>query len=159
MLEFLHQHAKALQGLPSNEAKPVRDNRKRHHSNHDSGNYDSKRFKAESNENKSLEEKRDFKTCRVCNEQHPVIHCTTFKSIGTLAECKRTANKHQLCYNCLKPYHSAKEFYGDGCKRCDGAKHNSLLCPKNPKFQTVNSVSVRKEKNSNNNKKYPGRRQ
>lgn len=107
MLNFLDQHAKALQGPQLIENMPVKDNQKRHHSNHDSENFDSKRLKTDPNESKG--EKRDYKKCRVCTELHPVIHCATFKGIETITERRSVANKHELCYNCLRPYHSAKE--------------------------------------------------
>lgn len=157
MLNFLDQHAKALQGLQLTENNFTKDNRKRHHSNHDSENLNFKRLRIESSGSKDKFEKRDFKTCRVCKEAHPVIHCAKYKKIETLNERRNVANKHELCYNCLRPYHSAKECYADGCKRCDGAKHNSLLCPKNPLMKSVNSTGFNKEKSVN--KKHQSRKQ
>lgn len=155
MLNFLDQHAKALQGVQLNDNNFAKDNRKRNHNDRDSRNDDSKRFKTNSNEFKKTGEARDFKTCRVCKEIHPVIHCPAFKKIEYLNERKSVANKGGLCYNCLKPYHSAKECFLDGCKSCDGAKHNSLLCPKNPTIKVTNSTEHKK--GNWNNRKFPNK--
>lgn len=146
MLNFLDQHAKALQGANLSDNKQNKDSRKRMHSSHEERNFDAKRNKFESS-NESKKEIRDFKTCRVCRSTHPVIHCDTFKKIEPVSERKNVARKHELCFNCLKPYHSAKECFAEGCRRCNGAKHNSLLCEKNPLTKLAHLAVTKSEKN------------
>lgn len=145
MLNFLDQHAKALQGVQQIGNKLEKDNRKRTYNDYDK-NSNSKRMKLESNESMNTNEKCDIPKCRVCNGAHPVIHCAKFKKIEKISERKAEATKHELCYNCLKPFHSARECFADGCKRCDGTKHNSLLCPRNPLNKLVNSANVKNGK-------------
>ena len=75
-------------------------------------------------------ESSDFKrkACDVCQEQHPVWRCDTFKKL-TIDKRKEAVVQHKLCINCLRSDHDVtkcdKQSY---CRAPDcTVKHNSLL--------------------------------
>lgn len=142
MLEFLDWQAKALAATESKD-KP-KDNRKRFGQNDDQK-FDSKKMKFEKNSSNNSNEKRDYNSCRVCKGSHKVIHCDSFKKLN-LSQRKKSARENELCFNCLKPFHSANDCKADACKRCD-IKHNALLCAKSPmNASAVNSIQKKQSK-------------
>lgn len=143
LLEFLDKQAKASQGIQYHEHKNQKDNRKRHG---DDKHFDSKRARHESSKEKDdSNDKKDYKTCRVCKEIHPVIRCPKFKEMN-MNERKKIVREKELCFNCLKPYHNSKECFSNECHRCN-VKHNMLLCPKSPANEkSVNSVQLKSKK-------------
>lgn len=77
--------------------------------------------------------------CQECKVPHFMWHCTTFKS-WTLDKRIRMINEWGLCPCCLQAKHAAADCSAPGCKRCDMAKHNNMLCPRHMVFR-VNAVS------------------
>ena len=72
----------------------------------------------------------DFKrkSCDVCQEQHPVWRCDTFKKL-TIDKRKEAVVKHKLCINCLMSGHNVINCVKQAfCRVSDcTAKHNKLL--------------------------------
>ena len=67
--------------------------------------------------NKELEKKppSTAKACVICKSKHPVVYCPVFKS-KHLQERRKLAWKQELCFNCLKTNHQAKNC--PSTKRC-----------------------------------------
>ena len=147
MLSFLDKQARAAQNTffrssvfsPSTlENKKSNDQRKRgFYEAKSDERADAKRFKP----NSANGDKSDRK-CKVCKSGvHPVHKCEKFRKMS-LADRRKSAREHGLCYNCLNPSHSSKECKSSTCRRCEKKKHNSLLCPENPLNQSVNVAQV-----------------
>ncbi|XP_024889729.1 uncharacterized protein LOC112466077 [Temnothorax curvispinosus] len=67
----------------------------------------------------------DSKGCIICQGQHALYSCNTFKSLST-SDRRKEVKRHQLCFNCLRADHMANRCIAGGCKQC-GKKHNTLL--------------------------------
>lgn len=68
--------------------------------------------------------------CIICKENHYIYVCGKFlkSSLGTR---RQLVKSHNLCHNCLKVGHMAKDCKSKECQRCN-VKHNRLLCNENP---------------------------
>lgn len=142
LLDFLDKQAKALIGSRLIEQEGAT-NRKR--PNHfDDRRNDAKRAKFESTPERKDVGKPNKNECRCCKEKHALIHCAKFKKLS-LSERKKLVRDHELCLNCLKPFHMAKDCYAGACVRCQ-VKHNTLLCHENPMNKSVNTVQVQSKK-------------
>lgn len=135
MLKFLDHQASALGNHSSNESKPVQENAKRPWPNKNDS--DKKRFKPNTEKSSGTKFHENDK-CSVCKEIHTVFHCETFRK-KNLTTRKKTARELNLCFNCLRPSHTAAECKSKPCSRCN-KKHNSLLCNENPLNHSVNAV-------------------
>ena len=68
----------------------------------------------------------DQRKCVMCSEAHNIVDCKQFQA-NCVAERSNFAFKHGLCYNCLIPYHMARDCRKPPlCKHCN-KKHSSLL--------------------------------
>lgn len=151
MLNFLDIQAKALMGVQFVEKRSAMKEKKSN-----SSNYERKsNLKPISNEKWSKsEEKKPTGAikCKLCNEaQHWLYRCDKFKKLN-VPDRKRIVREHELCNNCLKPFHRSKECFAKACQRCD-LKHNSLLCPENPQNKVVTSVHTKGNEISKKNYK------
>lgn len=65
--------------------------------------------------------------CIVCNDHHPLYQCATFAKL--IPEDKeKEVRQHQLCRNCLRRGHQARDCSSTStCRHCRG-RHHSLLC-------------------------------
>lgn len=147
MLNFLDRQAKALTGAQFVERKSNFDNRKRF-SNEREHHHEKKKFRmekepAKEDNNKTIPKFEPIE-CKLCKgEQHPLIRCLKFKTMN-LAARKKFVREHQLCNNCLRPAHFSKDCHANACFRCN-IKHNSLICPENPKNKIVATVQFAKD--------------
>lgn len=158
MLKFLDSQAKAISGVHFFESKGTK-SLKKYNASRNSGSFERKPnlkriglSKPNENSGKSSE---NPKMCKLCAEPfHQLFRCEKFKGMNVL-ERKRVVRDHELCNNCLKPFHVSKDCFGKPCLRCD-KKHNSLLCPENPQNQLVSSIQLNshKQKNKKNVKQY-----
>lgn len=64
-------------------------------------------------------------SCIICNENHRIYDCSTFKSKG-IDDRMNDVTKYKLCINCLRQGHPAAECRMGPCRECK-RKHNSLL--------------------------------
>nr|XP_029734311.1 uncharacterized protein LOC115269623 [Aedes albopictus] len=65
--------------------------------------------------------------CIVCSDHHPLYLCTTFAKLP-IDEKEKEVRRHQLCRNCLRKGHHAKECSSStNCRKCRG-RHHSQLC-------------------------------
>ena len=137
MLEFLDRQAKAtvLSHHSSN------DNRKRASTSRDGGSAP-KQAKPNVPSASHSGAKTNVRLCKVCNANHAVHQCSTFRKMN-FSERKKCAREKELCFNCLSPSHTSRECQSSSCRRCPGKKHNSLLCNENPLNRSVNQVSVK----------------
>lgn len=158
LLAFLDKQAKALFGTSlNNEQRALKENKKRASDNfHNKENTNNvQKFKPNNyfKEKKSEPEpSHNNFMCKICNkEKHPVYKCPSFLKM-TLNERKQAAKEHVLCRNCLKSSHFYKDCNSGACLRCN-IKHNSLLCPDNPKNHTVTNVNIQTKPRANKENK------
>lgn len=74
------------------------------------------------------------KKCMICQGRHKMYRCNTMLRAGILERWYIALSKG-VCLHCLYPRHSSftcKEL--GACNRC-GKRHNSILCPSNPRNQ------------------------
>lgn len=77
--------------------------------------------------------------CRECKVPHFMWHCPAFK-LWPLDKRIKMVAEWGLCPCCLVAKHAAADCAVPGCKRCDMAPHNNMLCPRHMVFR-VNAVS------------------
>ena len=81
------------------------------------------------------------KHCLYCkSNEHLIYRCNTFvgKPVDYRRQYARTSN---LCYNCLKKGHGARECSSKyNCSHCKLKGHHTLLCKKNDVTQSVRDV-------------------
>lgn len=101
-----------------------------------------KRFRGASNASGHKRESAnsDPPMCRECKEPHFLWHCKVFKGWPLDNRVKKVA-EWGLCPCCLLGQHLAATCTVSGCKRCDMAKHNNMLCPRHLVFR-VNMLSA-----------------
>lgn len=101
-----------------------------------------KRFRGVSNTGGHKRESThsDPPMCRECKEPHFLWHCKVFKGWPLDNRVKKVA-EWGLCPCCLVGQHLAATCLASGCKRCDMAKHNNMLCPRHLVFR-VNMISA-----------------
>lgn len=67
----------------------------------------------------------NYSRCAFCRQAHPVCKCESFLAL-TPKQRFDWARKAQICLNCLKGSHLAKDCNGGSCRRCS-KKHHTLL--------------------------------
>lgn len=66
--------------------------------------------------------------CLVCPDSHPLYQCNKFSKMN-IEEKEKEIRRHQLCRNCLRKGHPAKECPSSStCRRCRG-HHHTQICP------------------------------
>lgn len=90
--------------------------------------------------------------CHKCKGEHLIYQCPEFAAMADVKQREAEAARLNLCANCLRFGHSLADCKGEGCRECQGAKHNRLLCPK-PRAQKRDNQRVnfasKKQKKSN----------
>ncbi|XP_055542986.1 uncharacterized protein LOC129728564 [Wyeomyia smithii] len=73
-------------------------------------------------------------TCGKCSKDHPVYQCESFKAMDLSARRELVVSS-KLCYNCLRPSHTAKRCTSKSVCRTPNCKqrHHTLLCRKDAK--------------------------
>lgn len=151
LLAFVDNQAKAMFAANSALSK---DNRKRSSNDKEQSTDKKPRF-SEGNKKSEPGNEHQFKPCPQCKGKHALYSCDDFKS-KKLYERKRFVKDNKVCPNCLNSTHDVKECKRNQCYRCE-TKHNSLLCPENPrnkefltnfsaKFEKKNQVKKSKKK-------------
>ena len=75
---------------------------------------------------KSLVSSVNKSKCLLCNESHPLYHCSNFKTL-TVGKRKEFAKTQRCCYNCLGKGHFPRSCLSNRrCNLCHG-KHHTLL--------------------------------
>lgn len=65
--------------------------------------------------------------CVICNEHHPLYLCQSFSKLD-LEGKEREVRRHQLCRNCLRKGHQARDCPSSStCRKCR-SRHHSQLC-------------------------------
>lgn len=147
---FLEKKIQALRNCPTistEHKKPssAESGSKRSHDNfhHDHG--QRKRFKPENPKIKEENVSNPPPSCFTCvDKRHLPWHCQKFRSLAVPARLE-LISKAGLCPCCLIAKHSSSGCGREGCRRCDGAKHNSLLCPK---YTVLRTNHIRKGRSS-----------
>lgn len=153
MLKFLDVQAKALMGVQFVESRGTINEKKKSFSTFERKDK-VKSFSREKGETPKLKEEKSVEQskCKVCNEdKHWLYKCDKFKKMN-VPERKRVVREHELCNNCLKPFHKSKECFAKACARCD-IKHNSLLCPENPLNKVVTNAQFKQDNDGSKNTK------
>lgn len=151
-LGFLDRHARALTTIQSETKKSSGSNEERKRIVvAEQAKFNVKRAKFD-NESKQSESPK----CAMCQESHTIYKCAKFLGLN-LSKRGQFVKVNDLCLNCLKSGHLAKDCRGKECIRCN-VKHSSYLCKENPlnkqsastpaKAQTV-TRSGRKSKPTN----------
>ncbi|XP_065078147.1 uncharacterized protein LOC135701316 [Ochlerotatus camptorhynchus] len=64
--------------------------------------------------------------CVACSDHHPLYQCMVFSKLSA-EEKDREVRRHQLCRNCLRKGHMAKECPSSStCRKCRGHHHTQL---------------------------------
>lgn len=70
--------------------------------------------------------------CVVCSEHHPLYLCQTFSKLEVGAK-EKEVRRHQLCRNCLRKGHQARDCSSSStCRKCKGHHHTQLCTSENP---------------------------
>lgn len=96
-----------------------------------------KRFKhdRDSNSKHKSENQSDKPVCLLCvDKRHFLWHCVKFRALA-LTERVERVKEWKICPCCLIKKHSSDNCEQTGCPRCDGAKHNNMMCPKYTVFR------------------------
>lgn len=64
-------------------------------------------------------------SCPICNAAHNIYHYEEFIKLPVQSKISKV-QKHQLCFNCLRPNHQNKDCTSGNCRKCQ-KKHNTLL--------------------------------
>lgn len=66
------------------------------------------------------------RSCLICKDNHTLCHCKEFTKMEPTERCEYV-KKHQLCFNCLAPGHSARKCrLNMSCRICH-KRHHSLV--------------------------------
>ncbi|XP_058446192.1 uncharacterized protein LOC131427220 [Malaya genurostris] len=67
--------------------------------------------------------------CVKCSKDHPIYHCERFKEMDVVAR-RELAQSSRLCFNCLRPSHTAKKCSSKSVCRISDCqqRHHTLLC-------------------------------
>nr|XP_029723849.1 uncharacterized protein LOC115264316 [Aedes albopictus] len=70
----------------------------------------------------------NYRKCLVCSDHHPLYLCAVFSKM-TIEDKEKDVRRHQLCRNCLRKGHQARECPSSStCRKCR-SRHHTLLCP------------------------------
>lgn len=90
---------------------------------------------------------------KMCTDAHHLWECQSFKS-APIKKRTELVDQWGLCRTCLKVHEKGLCKFR-GCKACDGALHNSLLCPQGPRaIAQVNMIA--RQKAQRNAKSFQG---
>lgn len=156
---FLEKKVQALRNRTSATSEPKKESNgepsssnKRSHDGSDHHNHKDKRQKlhnAQQSKTKT-EHQSDKPSCLLCKDKfHFLWHCTKFRTMDLNTRIEQV-NSWKLCPCCLLKKHSSDQCSVAGCSRCDGAKHNNMLCPKHTVFRTLH-LSTRRRRRRNGN--------
>lgn len=100
-----------------------------------------KKFKTET---RTLTVNRFQQGCAACRGDHALSYCNRYKE-KALEDKLKMVKRFSLCYNCLKPNHTADQCHGRGCLKCDGRHHTSIHREKRarPGYPNSDSSKVR----------------
>ncbi|XP_062713979.1 uncharacterized protein LOC134290792 [Aedes albopictus] len=69
----------------------------------------------------------NYRKCLVCSDHHPLYLCAVFSKM-TIEDKEKDVRRHQLCRNCLRKGHHARECSSSStCRKCR-SRHHTLLC-------------------------------
>ncbi|XP_055527692.1 uncharacterized protein LOC129720263 [Wyeomyia smithii] len=70
---------------------------------------------------------KGFRGCIVCSGQHTLYQCSSFSQMS-VSEKEQLVRRNQLCRNCLRRGHMAKDCSSESsCRKCQG-RHHTQLC-------------------------------
>lgn len=102
--------------------------------------YNNKTFKGSHTKTfASMNQPRQNYVCVICNENHKIYDCPTFKA-KNIEEKLADVATYKLCPNCLRQGHPLKECRMGPCRECK-MKHNSLLHPVNSENVISNNAA------------------
>lgn len=152
---FLEKKIQALRNRPaaSTEQKHVTNgghsgSNKRHHGNRASYEHKGKRFKRDKDSNfkHKSENQLEKPICVLCEgRRHFLWQCPKFRAMA-LAERVQRVESWKVCPCCLIKKHPSDACESSGCARCEGTKHNNMMCPR---YTVFNANHVRKGHNQN----------
>lgn len=87
--------------------------------------------KTKRSKSKAKRQPKAIHYCFYCAEIHYMFRCPAFKALD-FVEQMAYLDRRGICSNCLVGLHRAADCKKGGCLRC-GVKHNSVLCPQNPR--------------------------
>lgn len=125
---------------------------KRPHEGSDHHNHKDKRQKlqTQSKPKGRTDPQSDKPLCLVCKDKyHFLWHCPKFRAMDLNTRIEQV-NSWKLCPCCLLKKHSSDQCAAAGCSRCDGAKHNNMLCPKHTVFRTFHMRAGRNRRRYGN---------
>ncbi|XP_065091733.1 uncharacterized protein LOC135712696 [Ochlerotatus camptorhynchus] len=65
--------------------------------------------------------------CLMCSDHHPLYRCSSFSNLS-VEEKEKEVRRHQLCRNCLRKGHVAKDCSSSStCRKCR-SRHHTQLC-------------------------------
>ncbi|KZC13214.1 hypothetical protein WN55_05891, partial [Dufourea novaeangliae] len=79
--------------------------------------------------------------CNLCKEKHYTSSCSKLKNISVSQRLDVITNAN-LCINCLRPNHVAKNCLSSSCKQCKGRHHTILHREPNIERQVSTQVNV-----------------
>lgn len=83
----------------------------------------------------------NYRKCLVCSDHHPLYQCVVFSKM-TLEDKEKDVRRHQLCRNCLRKGHQARECPSSStCRKCR-SRHHTQLCPGETHPASANSRTV-----------------
>lgn len=156
VIESLHRN-KQNSFQPKPTASFSQQNNKFNNRSHSHNVHNKSSFKTSSSFTKafaSVDQSRQSYICVICNENHKIYDCPSFKSKGLKERLVDVAN-YKLCTNCLRQGHPVNQCRMGPCRECK-KKHNSLLHPTNAddstNATTSNAASVVQFAENNRNK-------
>lgn len=82
--------------------------------------------------------------CVACGDEHYLGKCHRFEQ-KSLDDKVKLIKRFMLCYNCLKPNHSADKCHNRGCFKCGGKHHTSIHREKPTAHRLIDRESNRFE--------------
>ncbi|XP_028179428.1 uncharacterized protein LOC114366684 [Ostrinia furnacalis] len=129
VLESLNRNNRAQDTQSAVVKAPVVNVRNNSWQNNKQGNNNNnsyiKSFASSNNKPQRQFNKSSTYTCVICNNNHKIYECPTFKA-KDVDERMKDVLKHRLCENCLRQGHPVNECRMGSCRECN-ARHNSLL--------------------------------
>ncbi|XP_055614961.1 uncharacterized protein LOC129761273 [Toxorhynchites rutilus septentrionalis] len=89
--------------------------------------------------------------CLVCPEEHPIYQCSIFSRMP-VEENEKLVKRHQLCLNCLRKGHMARDCPSENCCWKCRSRHHTQLCTNTSNARRPsNAVAGSKNNNRNSN--------
>ncbi|XP_055634220.1 uncharacterized protein LOC129774499 [Toxorhynchites rutilus septentrionalis] len=92
----------------------------------------------------------NVRKCLVCSDNHPLYMCATFSKMS-LDDKEKEVRRHQLCRNCLRKGHHARDCSSSStCRKCRGHHHTQLcsLLSGSSSFKASSESSPPKDKST-----------